>query len=66
MLQPSLKKKKSVSKLETKDTKSVSKYMLTHQDIGSDGEFQTKYYKVWEKGIDRLSLVSFQGQDTNW
>ena len=46
ILQPTLKKKKSVSRLEQKDTKGASKYMLTHQDIGSDGEFQTKYFKV--------------------
>lgn len=45
VLQPTLKKKKSVSKLEQKDTMAASKYMLTTQDIGSDGEFQTKYYK---------------------
>ncbi|XP_052261516.1 kinesin-like protein KIF23 isoform X2 [Dreissena polymorpha] len=45
VLQPTLKKKRSVSKLEQKDTKLASKYMLTHQDVGSDGEFQTKYYK---------------------
>ncbi|WAR29386.1 LOW QUALITY PROTEIN: KIF23-like protein, partial [Mya arenaria] len=34
-----------VSKLEQKDTKTATKYMLTHQDVGSDGEFQTKYFK---------------------
>ncbi|XP_052787573.1 kinesin-like protein KIF23 isoform X2 [Mya arenaria] len=45
VLQPTLKKKKSVSKLEQKDTKTATKYMLTHQDVGSDGEFQTKYFK---------------------
>ena len=46
ILQPTLKKKKSVSKLEVKDTKKASKYMVTTQDVGSDGEFQTRYYKV--------------------
>ena len=46
VLQPTLKKKKSVSKLEVKDTKKASKYMVTTQDVGSDGEFQTRYYKV--------------------
>jgi hypothetical protein len=30
-----LKKKKSVSKLEVKDTKEANKYMLTHQDVDS-------------------------------
>lgn len=46
VLQPSLPRKKSVSKLEQKDTKKATKYLLTDQGIGSDGEFQTKYYKV--------------------
>ena len=46
VLQPTLKKKKSLSKLEVKDTKKASKYMMTTQDVGSDGEFQTRYYKV--------------------
>ncbi|XP_045184696.2 kinesin-like protein KIF23 isoform X1 [Mercenaria mercenaria] len=45
VLQPSLKKKKSVSKLDTKDTKMASKYMLTDQGLNSDGEFQTRYFK---------------------
>ena len=46
VLQATLKKKKSVSKLEVKDTKKASEYMVTTQDVGSDGEFQTRYYKV--------------------
>ncbi|XP_060599455.1 kinesin-like protein KIF23 [Ruditapes philippinarum] len=45
VLQPTLKKKKSVSKLESKDTKVASKYMLTDQGLNSDGEFQTRYFK---------------------
>ena len=42
VLQPKLKKKKSVSKLEVKDTKEATKYILTHQDIDSVGELETK------------------------
>ena len=46
VLQPKIKKKKSVSKLEVKDTKEASKYMLTHQDMDSDDNLTTKIYKV--------------------
>ncbi|VDI65837.1 kinesin family member 23 [Mytilus galloprovincialis] len=45
VLQPKLKKKKSVSKLEVKDTKEATKYILTHQDIDSAGELETKLIK---------------------
>nr|XP_022309325.1 kinesin-like protein KIF23 isoform X1 [Crassostrea virginica] len=45
VLQPKIKKKKSVSKLEVKDTKEASKYMLTHQDMDSDDNLTTKIYK---------------------
>lgn len=45
VLQPKLKKKKSVSKLEVKDTKEANKYMLTHQDVDSAGEIETKLIK---------------------
>ena len=46
MLQPRLKKKKSVTKLEVKDTKEASKYMLTHQEQDSNGEMETRLIKV--------------------
>lgn len=46
VLQPKIKKKKSVSKLEVKDTKEASKYMLTHQDLDSEDNLTTKIYKV--------------------
>lgn len=45
VLQPKIKKKKSVSKLEVKDTKEASKYMLTHQDLDSEDNLTTKIYK---------------------
>ncbi|XP_061185396.1 kinesin-like protein KIF23 isoform X2 [Saccostrea echinata] len=45
VLQPKMKKKKSVSKLEVKDTKEVSKYMLTHQDMDSEDNLTTQIYK---------------------
>jgi hypothetical protein len=38
--------KKSVSKLEVKDTKEANKYMLTHQDVDSAGELETQLIKV--------------------
>ncbi|XP_023930763.1 kinesin-like protein KIF23 [Lingula anatina] len=46
VLQPNLRKKKSVSKLEVKDTMTASKYILQHQEQASDGEMQTKLYKA--------------------
>ncbi|XP_054719121.1 kinesin-like protein KIF23 [Uloborus diversus] len=48
VLQPAMKKKKSVSKLEVKDvTKSdVSKYVLQHQEQDSQGEVETQLYKA--------------------
>ncbi|XP_033725616.1 kinesin-like protein KIF23 isoform X2 [Pecten maximus] len=45
VLQPKMKKKKSVTKLEVKDTKEVSKYCLTHQQMDSGGELETKLVK---------------------
>jgi len=47
VLQPAMKKRKSVSKLEVKDvTKSdVSKYVLQHQEQDSQGELETQLYK---------------------
>ena len=46
VLQPKLKKKRSVSKLEVGDTKNVSKYILTHQEPDSNDEMVTKLIKV--------------------
>lgn len=45
VLQPKLKKKRSVSRLTEKDTKDVNKYCLNHQEVGSDGELCLKFYK---------------------
>ncbi|XP_070178787.1 kinesin-like protein KIF23 [Littorina saxatilis] len=45
VLQPKLKKKRSVSKLEVGDTKDVSKYILTHQEADSNDEMVTKLIK---------------------
>ncbi|KAL5019545.1 hypothetical protein ScPMuIL_002437 [Solemya velum] len=45
VLQPEMKKKKSVSKLEVKDTKDASKYCLTTQETTSNGGIKTKLYK---------------------
>lgn len=45
LMQPKLKKKKSVSKLEVGDTRDVSKYVLEHQEQGSSDELVTKLIK---------------------
>lgn len=45
ILQPAIKRKKSVSKLTEKATKDVSKYILTHQEADSDGDIATKLVK---------------------
>ncbi|XP_022248402.1 kinesin-like protein KIF23 [Limulus polyphemus] len=48
VLQPNMKKKKSVSKLETKDItgrNAAQGYVLTHQEQDIDGDVETKLYK---------------------
>ncbi|GIY46116.1 kinesin-like protein KIF23 [Caerostris extrusa] len=47
VLQPTMKKKKSVTKLNVKDVTSndVSKYVLQHQEQDSQGEVETQLYK---------------------
>jgi len=47
LLQPKMKKRKSVSTLSEKNTKEATKYVLTHQDLDSDGDLATKLVKVW-------------------
>ncbi|XP_035228413.1 kinesin-like protein KIF23, partial [Stegodyphus dumicola] len=48
VLQPTMRKKKSVSKLEVKDVmkSDVSKYVLEHQEQDSQGEVETQLYKA--------------------
>ncbi|KAL8615240.1 hypothetical protein ACOMHN_050281 [Nucella lapillus] len=45
VFQPKMTKKRSVSKIEVKDTKDVSKYILTHQEQDSSDEVVTKLIK---------------------
>ncbi|XP_046350395.1 kinesin-like protein KIF23 isoform X3 [Haliotis rufescens] len=45
VLQPKMGKKRSVSKLELKDTKEASKYVLTTHEMDSEGEMATKLVK---------------------
>lgn len=45
LLQPKMKKRKSVATLNEKDTKDANKYVLTHQDLDSDGGIATKLVK---------------------
>ena len=41
-----MKKKKSVTKLDKKDLKDSNKYLLTQQELDSDGGIATKLVKV--------------------
>jgi len=45
IMQPKMGKKRSVSRLDVKDTKSASKYVLTHQEQDSSDELVTKLIK---------------------
>ncbi|CAL1542663.1 unnamed protein product [Lymnaea stagnalis] len=45
LFQPHMAKKKSVTKLDVKDTKSATKYVLTHQEQDSSDELVTKLIK---------------------
>ncbi|KAH9488564.1 Kinesin-like protein kif23 [Bulinus truncatus] len=45
IFQPQMTKKKSVTKLDVKDTKSATKYVLTHQEQDSSDELVTKLIK---------------------
>jgi hypothetical protein len=46
ILQPKINRKKSVAKLEFKDTQRSSKYLLTHQQQDEYGEIKTNLIKV--------------------
>lgn len=46
-------KKKSVTKLDVKDTKNATKYVLTHQEQDSKDELVTKLIKV---GMNAFSV----------
>ena len=54
LFQPRMTKKKSVSKLDVKDTKSASKYVLTHQEQDSSDELVTKLIKVGAPPTDSI------------
>ncbi|ELU04176.1 hypothetical protein CAPTEDRAFT_226670 [Capitella teleta] len=45
ILQPNIKKKKSVNQLSEKATREASKYLLTHQEMDSDDNLTTKLVK---------------------
>ena len=49
ILQPMIKKKKTVSTPQPKHLKSsqISKYCLQHQEEDSEGDIKTALYKVW-------------------
>ena len=46
IFQPVMKRKKSTDNFNPKDLKKTSKYVLTHQEQDTDGELETKLYKV--------------------
>ena len=46
LLQPKMKKKRSVTSLEKKDLKSSNKYVLTQQTQDSDGGLSSQLVKV--------------------
>ena len=56
LLQPKMKKKRSVTRLTAKDTQKASKYVLTHQDVDSDGTVTTKLVKVRLVRSDKKKL----------
>lgn len=45
VLQPNIKKKRSVSKVDVRDTKETTKYLLTHQEPDAKGVMETKLIK---------------------
>ena len=46
VMQPKMKRKKSVTRIELTDTKKSSKYLLTHQLQDEEGEVVTNLIKV--------------------
>lgn len=46
VMQPKMKKKRSVNKLGVKDTAKANKYLLTTQDTDERGQIETKLVKV--------------------
>ena len=58
VLQPAIKKKKSVSKLEVKDVTNSEKYILQHQEQDSQGEVETQLYKVWFSMFFSFFIIS--------
>jgi kinesin family protein 23 len=57
ILQPKMKKKKSVTKLNVKDTQDADKYCLTHQEQDSNDEIVTKLIKVSAAAASLLATV---------
>ena len=46
ILQPKMERKKSVSRVELKDTMNSSRYLLTHQQQDENGDIKTNLIKV--------------------
>ena len=59
LLQPNIKKKKSLTKLTEKATTKANKYVLATHGIDSEGEFSTKYVKVisWLSAAEVMYLI---------
>lgn len=59
-MQPKMKKRKSVTTLNEKDTRDANKYVLTHQDLDSDGGLATKLVKVCSSTFTQISQFLLQ------
>ena len=49
LLQPKMKKKRSITNITEKDTKKATNYALTTHGLDSEGELATKIVKVCER-----------------
>lgn len=71
LLQPQLKKKRTVAAPRARDLRSrqVDKYCLQHQEEDSEGDVKTELYKVWvgytsllyQMRVMQTSLLKFTG-----
>lgn len=67
VLQPHMKTIKSVTKLSEKDIRDgdATNYVLTHQDVDSDGDMATHLVKVFLLSFSMISLIvpSYRAQN---
>ena len=58
LLQPKMKKKRSVTGLDKKDFKSTNKYVLTQQTQDSDGGMSSQLVKVSQCDVTKYTTGS--------